>query len=449
MNPSAQTQPKPLTGLRIIDLTMAWAGPMATRVCAYLGADVIHVEAPNRHDSWRGPLNGGDPRRYPKRIFGERPYDRNCMFNTQNQGKRAICVDIKQPAGLTLIKRLARHADALVANFTPGALQRLGLDDAALREANPRLVVLEMPAFGSFGPMASNVALGPTMEAASGMAHFVGYGDGRPYVTGPAYLDPIGAFNGAAALLTALNARRRGCDVTHVELAQCEAAMHWIGELLLAGGDGEEPTPEGNAVDYAEPHGAYPCAGDDRWVAIAVRDDAHWRGLCAVMSDAPFTADTDFVDLLVRHRRRAELRQAISAWTRGRTAENIARALQAHGVPAAPVCDGPAMARRPDLWTAGFFEQLEHPAAGTHWYQGLPLRYGDELLHAERPAPVFGEHTRQVLRELADVTDDEYAQLVADQVVSAEPLNRPAPRAAEPAPSRDLDSQSALADPKE
>ena len=446
MNTSTQPQQKPLAGLRIIDMTMAWAGPMATRICAYLGADVIHVEGPQRHDSWRGPLSGGDPRRYPDELFGDRPFDRNCMFNTQNQGKRAIAVDIKQPAGVTLVKRLARHADALVANFTPGTLQRLGLDDAALGEANPNLVVLEMPAFGSFGPMASHVALGPSMEAASGMAHFVGYGDGRPYVTGPAYLDPIGAFNGAAALLTALTARRTGHDVTHVELAQCEAAMHWIGELLLAGGEGADLKPEGNAVDYAEPHGAYPCAGEDRWVAIAVRGDADWRGLCTVMSDEPFSAEPDLADILVRRRRRAELREAISAWTREHAAEDIARALQSHGVPAAPVCDGPAMAHRADLWTAGFFERLTHSAAGTHWYQGMPLRFGDALVHADRPAPAFGAHTEQILRDLIGVTDDEYAQLVADHVVATEPLNLPAPGST---PPRASERPPALTDAKE
>lgn len=423
---------RPLAGFRIVDLTVAWAGPMSNRILAALGADVIHIEGPGRPDSWRGPVGGGDPRRYPDGDYGERPYDRNVMFNVQNQGKRGVAVDLKHPAGVDLIRRLAAVSDALVANFTPGTLTRMGLSPEVLGAANPELVVMEMPAFGASGPLSRSVALGPSMEAAAGMAHFVGYGDGRPYVTGPAYMDPIGAFNGAATLITALYAARHGHPVRHVELPQTEAGMHWIGEQLLAGVVGADRVPRGpNAVVYAEPHGAFPAAGEDEWIAIAVRDDAQWQRLKAAVGRGPVADDPAFDSVLVRRRRAADVYDAVSTWTRDWPKEALADRLQAAGVPAAPVCRGPDVAVRPDLWSTGYFQQFDHPAAGTHWYQTLPLDYGTARAMPARPAPTFGQHNAEVLRDLLELSEAEWQHLLDEGVVADRP-NQPASAARRP-----------------
>ncbi|WP_170111144.1 CaiB/BaiF CoA transferase family protein [Antricoccus suffuscus] len=411
---------KPLTGLRIVDITTAWAGPMAGRVLSYLGADVVHVEAPQRIDSWRGPLNGGDHRRYPDGEYGARPYNRSCMFNTQNQGKRAVGIDLKQPGGVALLKKLIRVSDAVLVNFTPGALARMGLGTDVLRLENPNIVVIEMPGFGSEGPMSAQVALGPTMEGASGMAYFVGYGDGRPYVTGPAYLDPIGAFNGAATVVTTLMAQRRDHAIERAELPQCEAAMHWIGELLLAGIAGQSHTPDTpNASQHAEPHGAYQCAGDDQWVTISIESDLQWDRLCQAMGNSD--AAGKFHNAITRRRKRAEVTEIISAWTRRLDKHQVAAILQETGIPAAPVCSGEDVANREDLQDAGFFQEFEHPDAGKHLYQGLPFRIGDSLLKADRPAPVFGQHNEEVIKDLLGVSDSCYDDLVDARVVASTP----------------------------
>jgi crotonobetainyl-CoA:carnitine CoA-transferase CaiB-like acyl-CoA transferase len=415
-------RPGPPHELRIIDLTTAWAGPMATRIVAYLGADVIHIEGPDRPDSWRGPIKGGDVRRYPDLDYGQKPWNRCTMFNTQNTDKRTISLDLKLSAGVQILQRLVAGADALITNFSPGTLRKFGVAAADCLAANPRLVVLEMPAYGLTGPMAGNIALGPTMEAACGMASLIGYGDGQPVVTGPAYMDPIGALNGAAALLTAIAWARATGRGQHVELAQCEAAMHWVGEEILAACEGQDTSPVGNTVSYAEPHDAYRCAGDDQWVAISVLDDRDWQRVCQLAGRPDLCEPGTALRTIVgRRRHRAEVRTALEVWTRPQSKWDVASALQAAGVVAAPVCDGADMAQRPDLTTAGFFIDLESADGLASRYQGLSFQFSRTAAQVRRHAPVFGQDNRAVLHELLGLSASECDALRQARVLTDEP----------------------------
>lgn len=410
----------PLHGIRVLDLTSAWAGPMATRLLAALGADVIKVEGPGRIDSWRGPVGGGHPSRYPDGDPGERPYNRNCQFNTQNVNKRAISLDLKSADGLAVAHGLAARSDVVIANFSAGTLDRMGLGWDVLHEVNPRLVLVEMPAYGSGGPYTDYVALGPSMEFMSGMSYLVGYGDGRPVTTGPAYLDPMGGFNGAAAVLTCLLARQRTGRGQHLELAQREAAMHWIGEEIIAAvTTGEDRPPRGNRVDDASPHDCFPAAGDRQWVVVDVRDDDQFRTLADV-AGLPELAER-FGTLDQRLRCEDEVYAALATWTAKHDKHEIARRLQARGVAAAPVQDGRDLFESEFLWARGMLSWLEHPDAGRHVYQGLPLHVEGVDLGPRRPAPMFGEHTDEVLRDLLGLGADEIAWLRAKGVVTDAP----------------------------
>jgi crotonobetainyl-CoA:carnitine CoA-transferase CaiB-like acyl-CoA transferase len=413
---------KPLTGVRIIDFTVAWAGPMAGRILAYLGAEVIHIEGPSRVDTWRDTLLGGDLRRYADCEYGRKPYNRSSKFNSQNLGKRAISVDLKSAEGRTLLQELARYSDALITNFRPGTLDKLGIGYAELHDLNQGIVVVEMPAYGLSGPKSAQAGYGPSMEGASGMASMVGYGDGRPYGTGPAYLDATGALNGAAAVLTGLVDRQSSGSGKHIEVAQCEAAMHWVGEWLLASIDrSEPPRPEGNVVDYAEPHEAFPCAGEDNWLAMGIITDDDWEDACSALGLTELAEDDRFADALARRRNRAALYEALASATRSRDKNELAQLLQAAGVAAAPVCNGSDMARRADLWQSGFFELLDHPSVGMRWYQGLAMRYGETLLTAERSAPEFGQDNRYVAMDVLGMTADQFASLERRGVMTPEP----------------------------
>jgi crotonobetainyl-CoA:carnitine CoA-transferase CaiB-like acyl-CoA transferase len=367
---------------------------MVTRILATLGAEVIKVEGPGRIDDWRGPIGGGHPARYPDGVPGDRPFDRCYQFNTQNHDKRSLVVDLKDSAGLEIVQRRAAEADVLIANFSVGTLDRMGLGAGVMRAKNGRLIVVEMPAYGAGGPVSDHVALGPSMELMSGMARIIGYGEGKPVTTGPAYLDPTGGFNGAAAVLTALHARQRTGHGQYVEIAQREAAMHWIGEeIILAAATGKDRVPEGNRLETMAPHDAFRTRGEDEWVAIGVADDAEF----AVLAEVIGVRDEKFTTLAGRRAHEDELSAVIATWTGGRDKHEVAAQLQAAGVHAAPVQCARDLNASPFLRHRGLTQQVTHPAAGTHEYQGVPLHISGWDLRIKRPAPMFGQHNKELL----------------------------------------------------
>lgn len=414
----------PLDGITVLDFTVAWAGPMTTRTLAYLGARVIKIESPTTMDSWRGSVRGGAPDRFPDGDPGERPYNRNALFNTQNHDKQSIALNLKRPGAVDVVLALAEHCNVAVANFSPGALDKLGVGYAALSAVNPRLILVEMPAFGMDGPMSHHVGMGKTMEAAAGMTSLIGYGDGEPVPTGPAYLDPIGGLHGAAAVLTALAELQRTGRGQHVEVAQTEAALHWIGEQVLASIDfGASSTPDGNHVADAAPHDAFPCSGEDQWVAVAAFTDEQWTALAELVGPAGLVADPRFATMEARLAHQGELAEVIGVWTRERDKWTVARTLQAAGVPAAPVCDGGDVFADPGLRAAGFVTTLDHPEAGQHPYPGLAYRLTRTPGSMRTAAPLFGQHNDEVLGGLLGMDADRIAELRAAGALADRPAD--------------------------
>jgi crotonobetainyl-CoA:carnitine CoA-transferase CaiB-like acyl-CoA transferase len=393
---------RPLDGVCVLDLTTAWSGPMATRILAALGAEILKVEGPGRIDDWRGPVRGGLPSRYPDCDPGSEPFNRCYQFNTQNHDKLALALDLKTGRGRELVLGLAAQADVMVANFSAGTLDRMGIGWPVVSELNPRLVLAEMPAYGSGGPMGSYVALGPSMELMCGMAALIGYGDGRPTTTGPAYLDPIGGFNAAAAIVTALAARDRTGAGQQVEIAQREAAMHWIGEeIIFSVATGIDHAPKGNARTGYLVHDAFPCAGEDEWIAIAIEGDGELAALAQTLGIDSQTAAG----------------KLIAEATRAHDKHLLARALQERGVRAAPVCNAWDLAGSAFLHERGLLQMMTHPAAGTHTYQGLPLHVHGLDLRMGTTAPLFGEHTGEVLAERLGLDPAQIASLRSDAII--------------------------------
>ena len=412
----------PLTGLRVVELTTAWAGPMAGRILAFLGAEVIHVESASRLDTWRQHKQVFSPYRYPRDGEGERPWNRVAQFNSQNVNKLSLTVDLKKPGGKEVLLKLLARSDVLLSNFTPGTLGRLGLSYDHLKPIRPDIIVAEMPAFGLSGPMAHGPAIGPTMEMAAGMASMTGYPDGPPMTTGPTYLDPIGAFHGAAAVLTALLHRRRGGGGQHVEIPQVEAAMHYIGEHILhAIATGVDPSPSGNHVSWAAPHALFPAAGDDQWLAIAVRNDAEFQALSAAMGRPDRTQDERFATLPARSRNQDALEAEIAVWTRGQDKHAAAAGLQAAGVPAAPVNDAAEASASDYLAFRKHFTTLDHPDIGPVPHEGLPFRLADTPGGQYRTSPCLGQDTLAILRDTLGLSEAEIAQLDRDGTISADP----------------------------
>ena len=413
----------PLEGVRVVELTTAWAGPMAGRVLGFLGAEVIHVEAPTRVNTWRANKDAPKPVNYPGFEPGERPFDRVFLFNSQNVNKRSLILDLKKPAGRNVLDRLLAVTDVLTCNFRPGTLQRLQFDYESLRARCPGIIVAEMPAYGLDGPESGYAALGPTMEMAAGMSAMIRYRDGKPAVTGPSYLDPIGGFNAAAAILTALVYRQATGQGQHIEVPQVEAAMQFIGpELLAAAESGSEPEPDGNHVVDMAPHNAFPARGVDQWVAIAAEDERQWQSLCLAMGRPALGTDPRFATLSARLANQGELDALIAEWTAGQDKHELAGRLQDLGVAAAPVNSPRDLAQSAYLRHRGFFTELEHIHAGRHPHPGLPIHLGRTPGSQRAAAPAFGADNDYVLRDLLGLPEAEIEAIKASGAVATVPM---------------------------
>ena len=409
----------PLSGLRVVEFTTAWAGPMAGRVLAWLGAEVIHVESASRTDSWRMVGQVFNPTRFPADGEGAHPWDRCALFNSQNANKLSLSLEIKDPAAKAAMLRILAQTDVVLCNFTAGTLDRMGFGHAALKALRPDIIVAEMPAFGSSGPLSHATAIGPSMEMAAGMAGMIGYPGGRPMVTGPTYPDPIGALHGAAAVMLALMHRQATGRGQHVEVPQVEGAMHYIGgEILAALASGIDPQPRGNRVDWAVPHDAFPAAGQDQWIAIAATTDDAFQALCGAIGRDDLRC---FATLEQRRVQEDAIAAAIAGWAAGQDKHAAAARLQALGIAAAAVHDGGDGARSPYLAARGWFTRLVHDDIGPMLQEGLPIRLARTPGGNRSAAPCLGAHTRAILRDLAGLTEAEIAAMEAAGVTAAVP----------------------------
>ena len=380
----------PLRGVRILDLTHVWAGPLGTRILADLGAAVVKIEAP----MGRGPrqYKGGLP------LGGwlggtppAEPWNVNAIFVKLQRNKRSVALDLKAAAGRSTFLELVAAADVVIENFSARAMPALGLGYATLAEANPKIVHVSMPGFGASGPYRDRVAFGPTVEPMSGLMAVMGYGPEEPRNTAMALMDPIAAINAAAAVVDALRRRERTGKGAFVEMSLHEGGVAFCGPWLIEHQLGGDIRVLGNRHPRMAPHGVYRCAGDDAWVALACRDDADWRALRGLIPDLPANAD-----LAARIADHDGIDAAVSAWTRCRAKQGAAEELQAAGVPAGPVNITPDMTADPQVRARGFFVPLE---PGPTPMPGNPVKMAGIGSANWTPCPRLGADNRAVLAD--------------------------------------------------
>lgn len=419
----ARPDQQTLAGVRVLDFTRGWAGPTAARLLGDLGAEVIKVEAP-----W---MRGGRyvPREaaqhfglYPDNDPGERPYNRDANYNGKNWNKLGVALSLDDPRGIEVLRELLLRSDILVENTAPRVLPRYGFSREGLLELNPRLIVISMPGFGLSGPSRDLLSFGPTLEATTGNSFTIGYPDSGPWVSGVAWCDGFAAIHGAAAALLALWVRRRTGRGQVVEVAQAEVMLTMMGDFFAAYSlDGSTPHPDGNRHPSYAPHGAYPCGGDDKWIALEVRDNAQWRALCRCIGEPEAAEEPRFAGALSRWRHREELDALVASWTRRFEHIDLMHRLQRAGVPAAAILDPREGVEDPHLNARGFFIEVDHPEAGRGIFPGMPVRLSKTPLRLDRPAPGLGQHNRQVLCGLLGLSPERYEELVADGVVADGP----------------------------
>jgi benzylsuccinate CoA-transferase BbsF subunit len=401
----------PLAGIRVVDFSWIVAGPQCTRILADLGAEVIRVENESYLDSTR---LGMQPPGSPPSVNG------SGMFNNLNRNKKGITANLHHPKGREAVERLIGTADVVVENFSAGVFDRLGLGWTRLKELNARIIYLSLSGYGHAGRDCSYITWGPTAQGVSGVTAMSGLPEQPPAGWGFSYLDHTAGYFGAIAVLLALARRNIDGEGQYIDLSQIETGMALCGVPMLdyqVNGQSYERTGNRSRHPAFAPHNVYRCKGDDRWIAIAVETDEHWRTLCDVLGADDLAADARLETNLGRVERQDELDAALTRHTSRFDARELMYLLQAGGVPA-----GAAQHQRdkmefdPQLEARRFYASGTHPELGEHRFDGLPFRLTRSQPTVRRGAPLLSEHTREVLESLS-FSDDEIAQMVAELAV--------------------------------
>ncbi|PJG50030.1 CoA transferase [Bradyrhizobium forestalis] len=421
----------PLHGIRVVDFTMGWAGPLCTRTLADLGADVIKIEAIQYPDWWRGVDRRPD-------YVTDKMYEKALCFCMVNRNKRGITLDLKRPQGLALAKRLLAGADIAVDNFSVEVLSRLGLGYNVLRTLNPRLVMMSMSAFGTNSAHRECRAYGSTLEQGSGLPGVIRTADGLPVMTHIALGDPVGGLNGCAAVLAALIHARRTGQGQFIDLAQVECLMPfaapWITVQSISGlrcaeaapllhCEAAPPPKYVNRHPQFVPHGCFRCAGEDKWIIVAVSDDDMWERLATLVGRTDWAMDPSLRTAAARRAIEDEIERAIEAWTVNRDEDDAMAELQAarvaSGVARLPI----DLLKDPHLRSRGFLQELERPFIGVHPQPSMPIRDKAKPYRVRTAAPTLGQHNREILSELLGLSDDEITQLAKDRIIGTTMLS--------------------------
>lgn len=421
MTEAHKVKRRPLEGVRVIDLTKIVAGPNATRLLATMGAEVIRVEW---HDQRaldllrmvRPHAPGGDPE----------SLNRSGLFNNINPGKYGVTLNLSLPQGRDLLKRLIATAAVLCENYSPSQMESWGLGYDALREVNPGLIYLQITGMGKSGTYNSYLSVGPTAQGLSGLTHMSGLPEPMPPAGwGYSYLDHSTGYYGAMLAMAALVRRRRTGKGCYLDVSQTEVGIMTSGTATLEAQLTGQPTRRfGNRMQANNwaPHGAYPCRGEDEWIAIAIQTDEQWRALTAVIGAATLAADARFATADGRKANEDELDRALAEFTRGEERYALMDRLQARDIPAAAVQNAADRCERDrQLKERGYFVKLPHSEIGTWPIENFPAKFATMPVDVGglpgRGAPTMGEDNDYVYGTLLGLTPAEIATLKEEWVI--------------------------------
>jgi crotonobetainyl-CoA:carnitine CoA-transferase CaiB-like acyl-CoA transferase len=401
----ARTQALPFEGLKVADFSWAWAGPIATKYLADHGATVVRVETENPPDRVRtmGP--------YKDKIAGA---NRSQAFGDGNTSKLDITLDLKNPSGIAVARKLIAWADVCVENFTVGTMDSLGIGYDAARTLNPSIIMASSCMMGQTGPARDFAGFGYHAAAIAGFFDLTGWPDRGPAGAWSAYTDIVAPRFLVAAIMSALDHRRRTGQGQYIDISQMESALLYLAPQLIDYNlTGHAVTRNGNRSETAAPHNAYPCAGEDQWCAIVVETDEQWQALRRVIDDPDWARDERFAGAAGRLASQDEIDARLGEWTRERSPYEVMRLLQAAGVPAGVAQRSSDLLKDPQLSHRGFHRYMEHPEMGNVPYTGHEFRIRGYDSGPRFPAPLLGQHNEQVMREILGMTDDEIMETLA------------------------------------
>ncbi len=390
-----------LAGVRILDFTWVVAGPVATRILADQGAEVIKIE---RRDSLDlGSRRGG----FTGNLF---------------RGKDSTVINMADPRGREVARQLVAVSDVVIDNFSARVMHNWGMDYESIRQIKPDIIAVSMSGFGHTGPQKDYVSYGPTLQALSGYTLLMRHPEKEPAGWGYSYADMAGGYSGALAVLMALWHRKRTGQGQFVDLSQFETISSIVGPTLLnVLVNNATIAPFGNRSQEAPaaPHGVYCCAGTDRWCAITVFTEHEWQAFCRVLGDPAWTKDPRFTSLAGRLEHHDALDRCVETWTQQHTPEDVMTLLQQAGVAAGVVANGEDMDRDPQLRARGYWAQVKTPEGDEVVLDGTPVKLSATPGYIAAPGPLLGEHTDAVLRRLLGYSDEHLAQLKAERVIAA------------------------------
>jgi crotonobetainyl-CoA:carnitine CoA-transferase CaiB-like acyl-CoA transferase len=400
----------PLEGIRVANFGWVWAGPVVGQTLAFLGAEVYKIESRSRIDMTRT---------LPPFAEGVRDPSRSLSNHACWAGNGSVTLNLKRPEAIDLARQLVARCDVVVENFGPGVMTQLGLGYEDLRRVRPDVVMFSMPAAGLSGPLKDIRTYGLSLTSTTGLDSLTGYPDGPPVPMENAFSDPYNGIMGAFAILAALHHRDRTGSGQHVDYSQQEAVMQMVGPAFMDYAlNGRVAGPMGNRhpLGGAAPHGVFPCAGEDRWISIAVVEADEWSGLLAAMDDPEWARAPRFATREERVRNLDELHERLARWTAGFDDRELAERLQGHGVAAAPVLNVADLLHDPHYRARKTFIEVRHPLGFLETIYGAYVKMSRTEARVE-PGPAIGRDNDFVFVELLGLPEERYRELVEDQVI--------------------------------
>lgn len=399
----------PLNGVRVTEFTSAWAGPYATCLLGFLGAEVIKVESRKRLDHSRVTSFT------TAKVFSGP--DESPVFDNLNLNKLSVCLNLSQPKAVEIAKRLAASSDVVVENMRPGVIARLGLDYAVLKDVKPDIIYLSSSACGQTGPDRENIGYAPNFAGAAGLSYVTGYPDWPPSVLAGS-IDLRSAATATFAILAALVYRQRTGEGQYIDLSSQEAIAILNADALIDYVMNQRlRTRQGNRHETMAPHNCYRCRGEDNWISIAVADDQEWRALCGAISRPELADDGRFSTAAARWRNQEALDEIVGEWAKDQDEYEAMHRLQAAGIAATPSLSNKALFEDPHLRQRNVFLQVSHPALGNDWVIAPPWRLSETPAGVWSRSPLLGEHSESVLHELLGMSSEEIRRLEEEQVI--------------------------------
>ncbi|MDY6933729.1 MAG: CoA transferase [Spirochaetota bacterium] len=398
----------PLDGIRVLDFTFMWAGPYATMLLGFMGAEVIKVESQRRLDTIR--------------IFDlvnlQMLEDINMspIFNDINLSKLGINLDLKNTKAIEIAKRLIEKCDVVMENMRPGVMDRLGLGYEVACELNPSIIYLASSSRGAKGPERNYTGYAPSFGALSGLSNVTGHPNDPPSTIG-GEIDLLSGLTSVYAILAALNYRKSTGEGQYIDQSSSEAGSVLIGELFMDYFmNGNVQTRQGNMDDHMAPHNCYPCKGENKWISIAIETEDEWLSFCNAIGNPEWTRDDRFSDVKSRLVNREELDKLISEWTMIYDPYEAMRRLQSAGVAAVQKYNSQDLFSDPHLKERDFAMKVTHPAIGDMICLAPPFKYSTLSVKFEH-APLFGQHNNYIFGELLGMSENEILKLREDGVI--------------------------------